>query len=351
MAFFRLNCVFCSLDCAKHWLFDWVKHIKTATKWLSTVEVVLSHLRGTIKKECSTMKMAVIIKEFLYEKQLANHTKKTLSGYKYCLELFAKWLDTYQDIQELEDITPRDLKAYIHYHQKQGHKATYINGIIKVLRSFFKYCNGEEYCNVNYKKLEWARQDKPVINCFTPEQAKKMVAFYNGKDFTSIRNKTMIILFIETGVRCNELICIRPEDIKGNFIVIRGKNHKERMVAITPILGKQLIKYASARESYFDIRKKHDDTLFLSFSGRTLTNAAIEQIVKKAGADFKNTRVSPHTFRHFFAQQQLKNGMDIYSLSRLLGHESVAITQVYLRNMRDMEIVEKSIRQSVLENL
>ena len=187
--------------------------------------------------------MAVIIKEFLYEKQLANHTKKTLSGYKYCLELFAKWLDTYQDIQELEDITPRDLKAYIHYHQKQGHKATYINGIIKVLRSFFKYCNGEEYCNVNYKKLEWARQDKPVINCFTPEQAKKMVAFYNGKDFTSIRNKTMIILFIETGVRCNELICIRPEDIKGNFI---GNMVPDKLSAITERTIKHILNVFSS---------------------------------------------------------------------------------------------------------
>ena len=296
------------------------------------------------------MKTTVATKEFIYEKQLKNHTPKTLKGYKTTLGQFNEWLNKYCDIQEIEEIETPHLKQYINYHLKQKHKATYINGIIKVLRSYFKYCNAEEYTSVNYKKIEWAKEDKPIINCFTPEQVKKMLAFYSGKNYTSIRNKTILITFVETGIRCNELINIKSEDIKENFIIIHGKNHKDRMVGITPALGKQLIKYGAAREAYFDIRKT-DEQYFLSFSGRILTNSAIEKIVKDAGKGFDAVRVSPHTFRHFFAQQQLKNGMDIYSLSRLLGHESVAITQIYLRNMRDKEIVEKSINQSVIANL
>lgn len=296
------------------------------------------------------MKIEDAVKEFCFEKELANHTRKTLNGYKYTLSLFTNWLEKCCDIHDIEIVTYKHLKAYIQFHTQQKHKATYINTIIKVFRSFFKYCNAEGYCNVDYKRIQWARQDKPVINCFTPEQVKKMLSFYSGKDFLSVRNKTIITMFVETGIRCYELICIKEEDIKDNFILIHGKNHKERMVGITPVLGKQLIKYKIARESYFAIKKK-DEEFFLSFSGHTLTNNAVEYLIKQAGKDISGARVSPHTFRHFFAQQQLKNGMDIYSLSRLLGHESVAITQVYLRNIQDMDIVQRSIGQSVIANM
>ena len=85
--------------------------------------------------------------------------------------------------------------------------------------------------------------------------------------------------------------------------------------------------------------------------GRRLTNGAVEQLIKKAGQGIEDARVSPHTFRHFYAQTQLKNGMDIYTLSRLLGHEKVSITQIYLQNMQDAQIVENAVNSSVIATL
>jgi integrase/recombinase XerD len=85
-----------------------------------------------------------------------------------------------------------------------------------------------------------------------------------------------------------------------------------------------------------------------------LTDCSIDRVIKQAGkvAEVRSEiRVSAHTFRHWYAQTQLKNGLDIYSLSRVLGHESVNITRIYLQGVQDDEIIKSSIKTSPLMNL
>lgn len=159
-----------------------------------------------------------------------------------------------------------------------------------------------------------------------------MLEYYDNKSYLACRNRTIIMMFLETGIRCKELIDMQPEDLTDTYILVHGKNHKERLVPVTPYLGKQLIKYRTRREAYIEF-KTTDDNFFLSVHGKRLTNGAVERLIKKAGQGIEDARVSPHTFRHFYAQTQLKNGMDIYTLSRLLGHEKVSITQIYLQNI------------------
>ena len=79
-----------------------------------------------------------------------------------------------------------------------------------------------------------------------------------------------------------------------------------------------------------------------------LTVTAVEIIVKLYGEGIEDVRVSPHTCRHFFAQQHVKMGTDLYTISRLLGHENIQITQTYLKSLRDRDIVEIAKSRSVL---
>ena len=111
-----------------------------------------------------------------------------------------------------------------------------------------------------------------------------------------------------------------------------------------------MIKYELTKENYFTL-KNIDDYYFLSFHGRQLTNCAVEHIIKRHGEGIKNIRVSPHTCRHFFAQQQVKMGTDLYTISRLLGHENIQITQTYLNSLRDDDIINISKQRSVLLNM
>ena len=113
------------------------------------------------------------------------------------------------------------------------------------------------------------------------------------------------------------------------------------------------MKYLEIRKSYFEYRAAKD-YVFLSKNGKPLTEEAIAKFMKSAARDIgvnSTVRVSPHTCRHTFAHQQLKNGLDLYSLSRLLGHESVAITQRYLEAIQDTQILVAARKTGVLANI
>ena len=160
-------------------------------------------------------------------------------------------------------------------------------------------------------------------------------------------------MLIDTGIRLSELTNMTLEQLKADYLIIRGKGDKERVVPKSPLLGKWLIKYLAVRQSYFAYRVI-SDTVFLSKNGKILTSTMIDRIVKDAGKACNvasDIRVSAHTFRHTYAQYQLKNGLDIYSLSRLLGHENISITQTYLNGMRDSEVLEQAQHTSPLMNI
>ena len=136
--------------------------------------------------------------------------------------------------------------------------------------------------------------------------------------------------------------------------MINGKGKKERQVGKSPYLAKILLKYERMKTYYFEYKNVKSENYFLSRTGKQLTNTAVEGIVKLAcdAADVSvDIRCSPHTCRHYYAQAQLKNGIDLYSLSRVLGHENIKITQRYLEGIKDNEVLERSIKTSPLMNL
>ena len=115
-----------------------------------------------------------------------------------------------------------------------------------------------------------------------------------------------------------------------------------------------MIKYERIKACYLSDDILNDDNYFLSSRNKTLTTEAIQRIVKLAGQGDnvrKEIRCSPRTCRHYYAQAQLKNGLDVYSLSRLLGHESIVITKRYLEGIKDTEVLELGVKSSPLMNL
>ena len=181
-----------------------------------------------------------------------------------------------------------------------------------------------------------------------------MIRYFNGTDYLSIRNRMILMIFFDTGIRASELINMKLDQIQDSYFIIYGKGRKERVVPKNAAVGKFLYKYLNARAKYFTTRDCEEEYLFLSKNGKRLTHEGIGVFMKEAadavGVSPK-VRVSPHTCRHTFAHQQLKNGLDLYSLSRLLGHESVAITQRYLESIEDTQILTSARKTSVLANL
>ena len=249
-----------------------------------------------------------------------------------------------------EDITLGTVKGFAFFMSSRGRKGTYINSLLKSVKSFIQYCYDEEYGCFNTRgKFVWCKEEKPIIRTFQPKDVKRMLSHCSGRDFLSIRDRAVLTTFFETGIRCWELCCIKNADIYEDFIIIHGKNHKQRVVPITAVLHKALIKYEVARDKEFPYPK--NDYYFVSFHDYQLTNSAVEHIIKRHGEGIEGIRVSPHTCRHFFAQQQVKMGTDLYTISRLLGHENIGITQTYLNSLRDEEVIQIAKQKSVLQSL
>lgn len=298
------------------------------------------------------MKIEAAIKDWLVECEIRKYTPKTLRGYKINLNIFLRYCKEELEITEMDDITYSVIKQYTQALIRKGHKGTYINGLLKSAKSFIQYIFDEygEGFNTRNKGFKWVKEEKPVIKAFKPKDVRRMLDNCRGADFLSIRDAAILTTFFETGIRCYELCCIQPKDIHEDYIVIQGKNHKQRVVAITPVLKKALMRYERCKENYFAY-KNTEEYYFLSYSGRMLTNSGMEHMFKRRGEGIEGVRVSPHTARHFFAQQSLKQGRDLYSLSRQLGHENLQITSIYLRSLQDEDIIKIAKQNSVLLNM
>lgn len=294
------------------------------------------------------MKISTAKREYLIEIEVRKFTPKTIRSYRNNLNLFLRFCEEEAGITEIEELTLSVVRQFSLYMSGKGRKGSYINGLLKVAKAFIQYCYDEGYGGFNTKKnFKWCKQDKAVIMAFKPSDVRSMLQSCKGYDFLPVRDAAVLTALFETGIRCWELCCIRKQDIHDDFIIINGKNHKQRVVPITPVLRKALLKYDNCAAEYFTL-KNTDDYYFLSFHGRQLTNSAVEHIIKRHGAGIEGIRVSPHTCRHFFAQQQIKMGTDLYTISRLLGHENIQITQTYLNSLRDDDIIQIAKQKSVL---
>ena len=263
-----------------------------------------------------------------------------------------------KQITELEDVRPRYIRDLMKEKQDAGSTSRYINDLLKVWRTWFNYLVNEGYLEERdnpAKKVKCLRQPRTIIDTFTVAEMKRMIQFYDGKDFLDVRNKTIIMLLFDTGMRCNEMILMEPEDIKQDYILVKhGKGSKERVVPKSPALSKQLVKYCTLRDGYLKEHPTRYKNLFPSKTGKPMTDEAVARILKHAAKEVgvsSSVRVSPHTCRHTFAQMQLKNGLDLYSVSRLMGHVNIMITQRYLLGIKDKDIVDRGTQTSPLMNL
>lgn len=295
-----------------------------------------------------------VYREYIYEIETRNYTDRTIKGYKNNLNKFFRYCKEQHELTELEEISHIHIKQYINVLKNKGLSESYINTILKNIRSFYTYCYKEEYCLNISKKIGFLKQKTVLVESFTDSEVRKMLDAYRMDTYINARNRCIVSILIDTGIRNSELCGIKNIDIKETVIHIFGKGRKERIVPISPYLKKIMIKYERIKNSYLQDNPLHYDNYFLSYRCKPLTVEAVERVLKIAGGRARvrdSIRCSPHTCRHYFAQTQLRNGLDIYSLSRLLGHETVDIAKRYLQSIRDEQIVEISIGTSPLMNL
>lgn len=293
-------------------------------------------------------------KEFEFNCQCRKLSDKTIRNYGKLIGYLLDYLKEQHKVLCLEDVRPMYIKAYLMMVQERGAKPQYINDQLKAFKVLFRYLYEEGYTDsILTERIKNVKQPKTIIKTFTEQEVKKMTEYYSGHTFMEVRNRLMLMTFFDTGIRVSELIDLKLSQVKDEYILIHGKGDKERVVPKSPLLNKWMFKYLSTRENFFAYRRVPEN-VFLSRNGRPMTTEAIHRVIKIAGKAVgvsRDIRVSPHTCRHTFAQMQLKNGLDLYSLSRLMGHSSISITQRYLEGLRDFEVLNACKATGILMNL
>ena len=255
-----------------------------------------------------------------------------------CYETALKdWRDFATDgkPQELNpfDMTVSDLRLWIAHLASKGMKPRSLRLKVQALRGFYRYLGRYHGAQANpAAELTLAKLDKP-LPVFVKRNEMEQLLQENAEEhdeFISARNNLILTLFYETGIRCSELLALpdRWVDTNKGELKVLGKRNKERIVPFGERLANQIKNYRSLRNREVD---ENIDFLFVKRDGQPLSRNMVYRIVRDAmkNVGVSSQRKSPHVLRHTFATDMVNNGADLTAVQKLLGHVSLATTQIY----------------------
>lgn len=302
-----------------------------------------------------------MLDEYLLFLQAENKAKTTLKTRKKHLTALFIWLEQRRGSVkvDLTSVTTAELRAYTVYHKDKGNSASYVNNIIKSVRSLFAFMVEDGYMQQDANpvtRVKLMRQTKKLTPTFDDTEIIGMLNVHKGSNsFLAVRNTFIIMLLADTGLRIHELAKLQDSDFQTRSITITGKGDKQRMLFISPLVAKQYAKYCRIKKQYFKRTGRAPvERVFTNFYGDPLTpegaNVMLKRTAERSGLNI-GVRVSCHTFRHYFAQKFLMSGGDIYTLSALLGHSNLETTRVYLASIPQTMMLEKGVNSSPMSHL
>lgn len=305
-------------------------------------------------------KIIELIDDFRLNQQIQSRKKAYIDLCIWRLNDFKEYMKSEFDVDEVEEVKAVHVKRYIQMRQEVGTEQNItINNRIATLKVFFNYLTEEEYIDESdnpMRRIKNLKEDKRVIITFNDDEVSRIINDVKEETYSNIRDKLILIFLFETGVRVSELCNIKNSDIARKHILIHGKGSKERLVYISKTMRRYMRKYDEIKKKRFKHKAADEieDYYFLDQSAVQLSRSRINKILKEhcrnAGVR-KEIRCSPHDCRHYYAQKQLRNGIDIYSLSRLLGHFDTQITSKYLRGLEQADILEIGRLHSPLNDM
>jgi len=282
-----------------------------------------------------------MIEEFLYylqnEKRFSNHT---IVAYKNDIEQFLKKCPYSEN--EINKITYKNLRGYLVDMVEGGLENSSVNRKLSSLKTFFKYLKRQGLIEINPMVKINGLKNKKRLPQFVPEnQLWDDSIFTDFEDeFSNLRDKLILELFYQTGIRLAELINLKEHDVSNKQIKVLGKRNKERVIPISKGLLNLINSYRKEKE------KLNITSEFLIISKKTkkLTPKFVYTKVNYYLSKVTNLKKkSPHVLRHTFATHMLNNGASLESIKKILGHSDLVATQVYTHNsFKQIKTIYKS---------
>jgi integrase/recombinase XerC len=277
-----------------------------------------------------------IIKQFLdYLNFQKRYSKHTIISYQNDLNGFFDFLLKQFGETDLADIKTTFIRSWLAELKQQGMESKSINRKISTLKSFFKYQLRQQSITVS-----------PMTAIISPKVNKRLPQFVDKNDMATLlshvefpdtwtgkTDELIIELFYNTGMRQAELVGLKELDIsRGNSAIkVLGKGNKERIIPVNNQLMQKMQDYIAEKKKEHEVFDK--TVLLITASGKKLYPRYVYNTVNKyLGMVTTIDKKSPHVLRHSFATHLMNNGADLNAVKELLGHSSLAATQIYTHN-------------------
>ena len=266
-----------------------------------------------------------------YEKKYSLHT---VNAYQKDISDFAVFAEENFEETNLAEISYSIVRSWIVKLVDEEVSNRSINRKISSLKTFYKYLLKTKQIEVSpLAKHKSLKVSKKVQVPFSAKEVETVITNFSAEGFSDLRDQLIIELLYSTGMRRAELINLKLESIQieSSQIKVLGKRNKERMIPLLPSVKKTFITYLKEREQ-LEINSE-SDYLLLTNKGKKLYDTLVYRIVNGYFSRVSTkTKNSPHIIRHSFATHLLNEGADLNSVKELLGHSSLASTQVYTHN-------------------
>ena len=242
------------------------------------------------------------------------------------------------------DISPKELQLkhlqeFVQWVNELGMTATSQARLISGIKGFYKYLLLENVVNVDPTALlEAPRLARKLPDTLSLAEINKLIDAIDLSRKGGQRNKAMLETLYSCGLRVSELVNLKISSLFFNedYIKVTGKGDKERLVPIGSVAIKQIEIYKDEVRCHLEIKKDHEDFLFLNNRGSKISRIHVFTTIKDLAFKARiKKKISPHTFRHSFASHLIEGGADLRAVQEMLGHESITTTEIYTHLDRD----------------
>ena len=263
---------------------------------------------------------------------------KTITAYSALLEMFRGWVRFRLGDKGPDELSARDILEYVEHLRRDRHNgASAVNLQVTVLKNLFRaviamgHLEPDRNPMAHFPRIKAAPVKLPVF--LSEEEVRKLLAQPRTTTVLGLRDRALLTLLYGTGIRATEAATVRECDVDLANATVRvvGKGGHERVIPLNLEVVRVLQQYRAARGGLTP-----KATFFRSRAGREMTRGAVYERVRTSARKARiEKQVSPHKLRHSFATHLVKNGVQLVTVRDLLGHVSIASTQVYLHTTAD----------------
>ena len=274
----------------------------------------------------------MLIDAFLdYLRLERNYSERTIVSYRTDLKEFEEFLEKTETGLGFTEVHTDNVRNWISDLMDEGRKATSVNRKLSSLRSFYRFLLRKNWITVNpMLKIVGPKKKKPLPSFVREKDMNRLLDGLSfGEGFVGVRDRTILEMFYATGMRLSELIGLDDVDVdfSAKLVKVTGKRNKQRLIPFGNELAEDLLIYNKVRNETFP---EGTEAFFVRKDGKRMYPMQVYRIVKRNLSKVVTLKKrSPHVLRHTFATAMLNDNAELRAVQALLGHESLATTEVY----------------------